>query len=200
MQPLPTTLRSGNLSVLKKRWEQQEPTSCKAQPQATICTSTKPQTCISHPAGPKPKPSPQIETQPDTLTALSQDQDIQTSGQSQSEHHTQTSKSHSGQTQSVRSCRSLEDLADMEFRRDSERLEGAAAEVPESERPSVPLNSLKMMFEKGENLTDKASLLFSVIIRLMYFHENWFSLMFRIKRLMRCKSTVFSSSSNRKGS
>nr|XP_046253828.1 LIM domain and actin-binding protein 1a isoform X2 [Scatophagus argus] len=33
----------------------------------------------------------------------------------------------------------------------------AAAEVPDSEKPSVPLNSLKMMFEKGENLTNKVS-------------------------------------------
>ncbi|CAJ1084411.1 LIM domain and actin-binding protein 1a isoform X2 [Xyrichtys novacula] len=41
--------------------------------------------------------------------------------------------------------------------RDSEEQERAGAEVPESERPSVPLNSLKMMFEKGENLADKAS-------------------------------------------
>lgn len=36
-----------------------------------------------------------------------------------------------------------------------------AAEVPDYERPSVPLNSLKMMFEKGENQTDKASVFFS---------------------------------------
>ncbi|KAM7405291.1 hypothetical protein PAMP_012564 [Pampus punctatissimus] len=41
--------------------------------------------------------------------------------------------------------------------RDSEEQEGAAAEVPDCEKPSVPLNSLKMMFEKGENLTDKVS-------------------------------------------
>ncbi|XP_059189742.1 LIM domain and actin-binding protein 1a [Centropristis striata] len=42
--------------------------------------------------------------------------------------------------------------------RESEGAEGAAAaEVPDCEKPSVPLNSLKMMFEKGENLTDKVS-------------------------------------------
>lgn len=39
--------------------------------------------------------------------------------------------------------------------------EGAAAEVPASEKPNIPLNSLKMMFEKGENLSDKASPHFS---------------------------------------
>lgn len=31
------------------------------------------------------------------------------------------------------------------------------AEVPDTEKPSVPLNSLKMMFEMGENLANKAS-------------------------------------------
>lgn len=42
--------------------------------------------------------------------------------------------------------------------------EGAAAEVPDCEKPSVPLNSLKMMFEKGES--DNVSLL----SYLHYFH------------------------------
>lgn len=65
--------------------------------------------------------------------------------------------------------------------------EGAAAEVPDSEKPSVPLNSLKMMFERGENLTDKASpflssdgdqqefvfnVLLSCVSRIKRFHEN----------------------------
>lgn len=40
--------------------------------------------------------------------------------------------------------------------RESEGQKGAA-EVPDCEKPSVPLNSLKMMFEKGENQSDKAS-------------------------------------------
>lgn len=43
--------------------------------------------------------------------------------------------------------------------RESEEQEGAAAsaaEVPECEKPSIPLNSLKMMFEKGES-PEKAS-------------------------------------------
>ncbi|XP_076023272.1 LIM domain and actin-binding protein 1a isoform X2 [Genypterus blacodes] len=154
-QPLPGTLRSGNLSVLRKRWEQQQPSSCKAQTQATPSTSTTPQTCSSHSAGPKPEATPQLQSQTDSLP---QDQDIPTSSQSQSEENTQTSESHSGQTQSARSSCILEDLEDMEFRRDSERPEAAAAaEVPDTERPSVPLNSLKMMFEKGGSPTDKVS-------------------------------------------
>ncbi|KAE8292810.1 LIM domain and actin-binding protein 1 [Larimichthys crocea] len=52
-----------------------------------------------------------------------------------------------------------EDLTDMEAKpsRASEEQEEApaAAEVPDIEKPSIPLNSLKMMFEKGE--TDKVS-------------------------------------------
>ncbi|XP_064813591.1 LIM domain and actin-binding protein 1-like isoform X2 [Oncorhynchus masou masou] len=43
--------------------------------------------------------------------------------------------------------------------RDRERQEGGAAEVPciPSEKPDIPLNNLKMMFEKGENLQNKVS-------------------------------------------
>ncbi|KAF7668049.1 hypothetical protein LDENG_00034950 [Lucifuga dentata] len=153
VEPLPQTLRSGNLSVLRKHWEQQQqPSSLKARPQAT------PQTCINHP---KPKPTSQIETHSDTLKTTTLSQDIQTNEQSRPDHDTQapiqTSESQSSHAESAQASVSSEDLADMEEepRRDSERREAAAAEVPESERPRVPLNSLKMMFEKGENLTDK---------------------------------------------
>uniref|UniRef100_A0A3Q2CST7 Uncharacterized protein n=1 Tax=Cyprinodon variegatus TaxID=28743 RepID=A0A3Q2CST7_CYPVA len=43
-----------------------------------------------------------------------------------------------------------EDLMEMEPCRDLEVEEGAAAEVSDIEKPSVPINSLKMMFERGE--------------------------------------------------
>lgn len=149
-EPLPSTLRSGNLSLLKKRWEQQQqqqPSSHRAQPQA--CIPANPQTNISPSTGPKPRPTSPIKNQSNTLktTTLSQDQDTEPETQVHSEIN---------QLQSAQP----EDLTNMEKpSRDSEGQEGAAAaaEVPDSEKPSVPLNSLKMMFEKGENLTDKVS-------------------------------------------
>ncbi|XP_029291956.1 LOW QUALITY PROTEIN: LIM domain and actin-binding protein 1a [Cottoperca gobio] len=141
-EPLPSSLRSGNLSVLKKRWEQrQQPSSHRAQPQACLPANPRP---------PKPTPASQIENQADTLktATLSQDQDTEPEMQVHSE-------TISNQLQSSQP----EDLTNMEKpSRDSEGQEGAAAaEVPDSEKPSVPLNSLKMMFEKGENMADTVS-------------------------------------------
>ena len=132
-EPLPSSVRSGNLSVLKKRWEQQQqqeqPSSHRVQPQTHISQST----------GPKPAPASQIQNQSSLkTTTFTQDED------------TETSETDSSQPP--------EDLTDMEPSRDSEGREAAAAEVPEAEKPSVPLTSLKMMFERGE--ADKASLNF----------------------------------------
>ncbi|KAK9515207.1 hypothetical protein VZT92_025872 [Zoarces viviparus] len=146
-EPLSSTLRSGNLSVLKKRWEQQQPSS--HRPQA--CIPADPQSPISQPTGPKHTPTSQIENQPDaskTIT-LSQDQDTEP----KTLLHSETSEMSASQLRSAQH----EDLTDMETpSRDSEGQEGAtAAEASDSEMPSVPLNSLKLMFEKGENPTDK---------------------------------------------
>ncbi|TDH10213.1 hypothetical protein EPR50_G00072730 [Perca flavescens] len=148
VEPLPSTLRSGNLSVLKKRWEQQQPSSHRAQRQA--CSPADAPIHISQPAGPNPRPTSQIENPPDTLKTTPLSLDRRTEPETQV--HAETG---SNQLQSARP----QDLSDMEEKpsRDSEGHEGAAAEVPDSERPSVPLNSLKMMFEKRENLTDEVS-------------------------------------------
>uniref|UniRef100_A0A8C4IJR8 LIM domain and actin binding 1a n=1 Tax=Dicentrarchus labrax TaxID=13489 RepID=A0A8C4IJR8_DICLA len=138
-EPLPSTVRSGNLSVLKKRWEQQQQQSGhRTQSQTTPCDPADPETHISQSTGPKPAPNSQLVHQHDTLKATDQEPETQV--------HSETSSD------------PPEGLTDMEPSRDSEGQEGAAAaEVPESEKPSVPLNSLKMMFEKGENPTDKVS-------------------------------------------
>ncbi|XP_068589111.1 LIM domain and actin-binding protein 1a [Cebidichthys violaceus] len=144
-EPLPSTLRSGNLSVLKKRWEQQQQKPTSHRPQLQACIPADPQSHISQPTGPKPAPTSQIENQPDTskTITLSQDQDTEP----------ETSETSTSQLRSAQH----EDLTNMEkTSRDSEGQEGAtAAELSDSEKPSVPLNSLKLMFEKGENLTDK---------------------------------------------
>ncbi|CAK6973300.1 LIM domain and actin-binding protein 1a [Scomber scombrus] len=134
VEPLPSTLRSGNLSVLKKRWEQQQ--QQQQQPSAA-CSNVDFQTYNSQPAGPKPRHTSEVNA----LKAL-QEQD--------SEPETQAYESHRDQLWSAQP----EDLMDMDEKPSGDLAEqeraaaGAAAEVPDTEKPSVPLNSLKMMFEK----------------------------------------------------
>lgn len=141
VEALPSTLCGGNLSALKKRWEQQqqqEPLSIqRSQSQAPL-------TPVSTLPGSRSASSSQIKLQQDSLktTVLSQDQDTEI------QVHRVTRET-------------SQDMTDMEAKpsRDSEEQEGAAAsaaEVPECEKPSIPLNSLKMMFEKGES-PEKAS-------------------------------------------
>ncbi|KAM3618588.1 uncharacterized protein V6R79_022031 [Siganus canaliculatus] len=130
-EPLPSEVRSGNLSFLKKRWEQQQ-----QQEPPLPSSSPRPK---SQSAGPKPSPASRLQDHTETpkTTTLFQDREVEPSETS-----------------------SDQDPSDMEVKpgRDSEEPEAATgAEVPESERPSVPLNSLKMMFEKGENLSSKVS-------------------------------------------
>ncbi|XP_074538303.1 LIM domain and actin-binding protein 1a [Halichoeres trimaculatus] len=141
VEPLPSTLRSGNLSVLKKRWEQQQQqrSITRAPPRPSPCSPADPHTPTSQPAGPKPTPTSQIKS--DILkTSRARSEDL--TPELETQLHPQTSSNHH--------------LADMEKpSRDSEEPERAPAEVPESEKPSIPLNSLKMMFEKGE--TDQES-------------------------------------------
>ncbi|XP_054625390.1 LIM domain and actin-binding protein 1a isoform X2 [Dunckerocampus dactyliophorus] len=134
-EPLPSSLRSGNLSVLKKQWEQhqQQPLSVGTTP----CTGTIHETPLSQ-TGAKLKPIQQTETPLDTLKTnklLKEDQD----------------------TESEARADQAEEQTDMEAKgsRESKEQEGAAAEVQDLERPSVPLNNLKMIFEKGE--VDKES-------------------------------------------
>uniref|UniRef100_UPI0037E9A6B2 LIM domain and actin-binding protein 1a n=1 Tax=Semicossyphus pulcher TaxID=241346 RepID=UPI0037E9A6B2 len=153
-EPLPSTLRSGNLSVLKKRWEQQQPkSSLREQPKASPCSPADPQTHVSQSTGSQSTPTSQIQNRSYSLktTTPSQDQDTP---EPETQVHSETRETSFNQLQSTH----LEDLTEMEEKpsRDPEEQEGAAApEIPDVEKPSVPLNSLKMMFEKGE--TDRAS-------------------------------------------
>uniref|UniRef100_A0A3Q1EWH4 Uncharacterized protein n=1 Tax=Acanthochromis polyacanthus TaxID=80966 RepID=A0A3Q1EWH4_9TELE len=136
VDPLPSSLRSGNLSDLKKRWEQQQqPPSLRTEPQASSCSSNNLQNHIDLSAGAKPTAASQIKNISDPTT------------QSENQIPCETS-------------RSAQDLSDMEAKpsRESEVQEGTgSAEVPDCEKPSVPLNSLKMMFERGENLENQVS-------------------------------------------
>lgn len=139
MEALPSTLCGGNLSALKKRWEQQQQ---QEPPSIQRSQSQAPLTPVSTLPGSRSAPSSQIKQDSLKTTVLSQDQDTEI------QVHRVTRET-------------SQDMTDMEAKpsRDSEEQEGAAAsaaEVPECEKPSIPLNSLKMMFEKGES-PEKAS-------------------------------------------
>lgn len=126
-EALPPALSAGNLSVLKKRWEQQ-------QPQTTPCSSTAPRCHTSS--------SPLIK--PPSSSSVTQ---------------SQSGRLRRSQTCSeTRSSSSLPpDPEDQMDGRDPERQEecATAAGVSDVENPSIPINSLKMMFERGEG-HDKA--------------------------------------------
>lgn len=115
----PLALSTGNLSALKKRWEEQQtlPSAPPSNPRLT--TPSHPghplpdRATLSQSAGPKAE-VPRVFVQ-DTEQLSSQSEE--TSGD----------------------------------------MEGKAEGVPESERPSVPLNNLKKMFEQGSEQTAKGS-------------------------------------------
>ncbi|RVE71072.1 hypothetical protein OJAV_G00070790 [Oryzias javanicus] len=114
-----SALSGGNLSVLKKRWEQ-------------------PQASSSDPSSPHRKVSPSSSLHMSSTTAPTQE----------AEPKAQVYSEISGGSQ-----------VEMEGKpsRDAEEPEGPGeAEVSDIEKPSIPLNSLKMMFERGES-PDKAS-------------------------------------------
>lgn len=148
-EPLPP-LRSGNLSVLRKRWEQQQQKSG-AQPKASSNGSAEPQIKRRSLAA-FPTPASPIQNHTDTEKAPTHPKDQDPEPQTQVNSETRSDLLHPAQS---------EDLTDMEEKpsRDAEEQErvASATEVPDCEKPSVPLNSLKMMFEKGEHLNDQAS-------------------------------------------
>ncbi|XP_023847460.1 LIM domain and actin-binding protein 1-like [Salvelinus sp. IW2-2015] len=127
--PLPPTLSSGNLSVLKKWWEQP------VQSSATSCAPLPHTRCLL-PLNPKAKhqiqpqatqAQPPLSPDPNTSPTAAEDQ------------------AGPGMERELQ-------------QRDPERQE-AVAEVPcvPSEKPNMPLNNLKMIFEKGENQQIKVS-------------------------------------------
>ncbi|KAM9828546.1 LIM domain and actin-binding protein 1-like isoform 1-T1 [Syngnathus typhle] len=104
-----SSLRSGNLSVLKKHWEQQPSPSSSAFQKSQLTW--------------------QIQKAGDTHELLQEDP---------------------GTELAARGHREQMDMED-KASRVAEEQEAVHAEVPDSERPSVPLNDLKMIFEKGES-------------------------------------------------
>nr|XP_057908353.1 LIM domain and actin-binding protein 1a isoform X2 [Doryrhamphus excisus] len=133
-ESLASSLCSGNLSVLKKRWEQQQ----QQQQQELLGVGTTPctgtgtihETRLGQ-TGASPKPAQHPET---TLDAPKNYKLLQEDRNTECEAQT-----HQGKEQ-----------IEMEAKGSRESEEQEEAVVPDSERPSVPLNNLKMIFEKGE--------------------------------------------------
>ncbi|MEQ2197626.1 hypothetical protein XENOCAPTIV_001067, partial [Xenoophorus captivus] len=139
VEPLPSSLSGGNLSILKKRWEQQQSSNHRSPPRNPTVTRSL---SNSSPL-PKPAPSSLIHTQTKILRAA----------ESSLDHDTVLEARVHSETRTNQLTEEPEDMMEMEAKH-SKDLEGegaAAAEVSDIEKPSVPINSLKMMFERGEN-------------------------------------------------
>ncbi|KAK5604085.1 hypothetical protein CRENBAI_023562 [Crenichthys baileyi] len=140
VEPLPSSLSGGNLSILKKRWEQQQQSSNHRAPprNPTVTRSLSNSSPL-----PKPAPSSLIQTQTKVLRAA----------ESSLDHDTVLEAQVHSEARNNQLTEEPEDLMEMEAK-PSKDLEGegaAAAEVSDIEKPSVPINSLKMMFERGES-------------------------------------------------
>uniref|UniRef100_A0A8C8DV32 LIM domain and actin binding 1a n=1 Tax=Oryzias sinensis TaxID=183150 RepID=A0A8C8DV32_9TELE len=119
----------GNLSVLKKRWEQQ------------------PQTSSSNPAVSHNSSSPHRKVSPASPLPMSNTAAPSQEKEPKSQVYSEINSSRSSERMEM----------EAKLSRDGEEQEGPAeAEMSDIEKPSIPLNSLKMMFERGQT-PDKAS-------------------------------------------
>ncbi|KAL6464743.1 hypothetical protein MHYP_G00270600 [Metynnis hypsauchen] len=128
----PPTLRSGNLSVLKKRWEQDK---------AGLQLSVAPPLEAS-------RPEPPAEPQPPTRSSSFVRQG--------SLRQPLTRWERPVQVKEEKEAGEMERKQERPVEEEQEEHRGAGPLSPTSpcsplEKPSVPLNSLKMMFEKGES-------------------------------------------------
>ncbi|XP_054912847.1 LIM domain and actin-binding protein 1a isoform X1 [Poeciliopsis prolifica] len=122
VEPLPSSLSGGNLSVLKKRWEQQQASTSQSH------TSSSPLA----------KPTSRFQTQTKVLRATGSSLEVLP------------------ETGPDPLTEEAEDPMEMEAKASRDLQEAAAAETSDIEKPSVPINSLKMMFERGDT-PDKGS-------------------------------------------
>ncbi|XP_067088730.1 LIM domain and actin-binding protein 1-like isoform X1 [Osmerus mordax] len=147
VESLPPTLRSGNLSVLKKRWEHTGPPP---QDKTVPLPTSKPRARITPPAVPRPPPPTENHSPTKSPGPLNTQE-----GQSIASHHpylpAAIKPAEGGENQRA--------MEKKEMRTNEGEEEEGLMQVEEKvvsspcsplEKPSMPLNSLKMMFEKGE--------------------------------------------------
>ncbi|XP_035633887.1 LIM domain and actin-binding protein 1-like isoform X1 [Oncorhynchus keta] len=148
VESLPPTLRSGNLSVLKKRWEQPAP----RQDKPSLHPAGPPRARLIPPAVPKPVP-PTEHRPPAKSPGSPGTQGSQDSIQYPSAAITKEGTERRMERKDQRPSEGEEEEGLMQVE------DKVAPPSPCSpvEKPSVPLNSLKMMFEKGEGAKRRVS-------------------------------------------
>ncbi|XP_066564599.1 LIM domain and actin-binding protein 1a isoform X2 [Amia ocellicauda] len=165
IEPLPSSLRRGNLSVLKKRWEQPPPPAHQDHPPVPnpvprarlntpppVSSIAKPHPSPGHAPGPSPSPSPGQQSVAATRPP---------GPESSRFHYPSQGEGVAEQEGGVSEVSAMErrlwregDGAESEGRTGGASSPGGSVHI---EKPSVPLTSLKMMFEKGEGTPSKVS-------------------------------------------
>ncbi|NXA27706.1 LIMA1 protein, partial [Ibidorhyncha struthersii] len=144
---LPPHFKRGNLSILKKKWENPE---LAREPQKETLQSSGAEVGqkVASPglgAGSSPAPAPVAEQSPGAAAASAAEAPSATPGQLQCPGgDSRKGKSHSPQSGKMENC--LRESREEEKPEASENTESSG----KIEKYSVPLNKLKMMFEKGE--------------------------------------------------
>ncbi|KGL91820.1 LIM domain and actin-binding protein 1, partial [Charadrius vociferus] len=144
---LPPHFKRGNLSILKKKWENPE---LGREPRKETLRSSGAEVGqkVSSPglgAGSSPAPSPATEQSPGAAAASAAQAPSATPDQLQCPGgDSRKGKSHSPQSGKMENC--LRECREVEKPEASENTESSG----KIEKYSVPLNKLKMMFEKGE--------------------------------------------------
>ncbi|KAG9260406.1 LIM domain and actin-binding protein 1-like [Astyanax mexicanus] len=132
IESVPPTLRSGNLSVLKKRWEHD-----KAAPQLSVA-----------PASAASRPEPPAESRPPARTGAFVRQGSLRQPLTRWQRPVQIKE----EKEAAEMEKKQEKKQEMSVEVEQEEAGPVSPTTPCSplEKPSVPLNSLKKMFEKGE--------------------------------------------------
>ncbi|XP_072522385.1 LIM domain and actin-binding protein 1 [Salminus brasiliensis] len=136
-ESVPPTLRSGNLSVLKKRWEHD-----KAAPQLSVA-----------PAPTASRPEPPLEPRPPTRTGNFVRQGSLRQPLTRWERPVQIKEEKKAPEMEERKPEKQQERSVEEEQEEHREAGPMSPTTPCSplEKPSVPLNSLKKMFEKGES-------------------------------------------------
>lgn len=154
VESLPPTLRPGNLSVLKKRWEQPAP----RQDKPSLLPAGPPRARLIPPAVPKPVP-PTEHRPPAKSPGSPGTQGSQDTAASCFQYPLAAIAKEGAERRMER-----KDQRPSEGEEEEGLMHVEGKVVPPSpcspvEKPSVPLNSLKMMFEKGEGTKGKVRLI-----------------------------------------
>uniref|UniRef100_A0A4W5L004 LIM zinc-binding domain-containing protein n=1 Tax=Hucho hucho TaxID=62062 RepID=A0A4W5L004_9TELE len=151
VESLPPTLRSGNLSVLKKRWEQPAPRQDKPS-----LLPGPPRTRLLPTAVPKPVP-PTEHRPPAKSPGSPGTQGSQDTAASRFQYPSAAIAKEGVERRMERKDQQPSEGEEEEGLMQVEEKVAPPSPCSPVEKPSVPLNSLKMMFEKGEGAKRRVS-------------------------------------------